>query len=146
MANHYMEDHWRRPIQKMEVGDRLTTKSRVITRTELELFALLGGDTAEQFLSEGAARESGWKTQLVPGLCTLNIAYGLLIQAGFLKDIVAYLETDRMVFSAPVYPGDSIRMEAGVTDKKQTEKGWLCEYDWSIKNQDGVTVAEGHNT
>lgn len=146
MANHYMEDHWRRPIQKMEVGDRLTTKSRVITRTELELFALLGGDTAEQFLSEGAARESGWKTQLVPGLCTLNIAYGLLIQAGFLKDIVAYLETDRMRFSAPVYPGDSIRMETRVTDKKQTDKGWLCEYDWTIKNQDGVTVAEGHNT
>jgi acyl dehydratase len=146
MANHYIEDHWRRPVQKMEVGDKLTTKSRVITRTELELFALLGGDTAEQFLSEGAARESGWKTQLVPGLCTLNIAYGLLIQAGFLKDIVAYLETDKMRFSAPVYPGDSIRMEARVTDKKQTEKGWLCEYDWTIKNQDGVTVAEGHNT
>lgn len=50
MTNHYMEDHWRRPIQKMEVGDRLTTKSRVITRTELELFALLGGDTAEILL------------------------------------------------------------------------------------------------
>ncbi len=146
MANHYEEDSWRRPVQKMEVGDRLNTKSRVITRTEMELFALLGGDTADQFLSERAARESGWKNQLVPGLCTLNIAYGLLIQAGFLKDIVAYIGTDRMRFSNPVYPGDSIRMIVEVTDKKKTNKGWICQYDWTIQNQDGINVAGGHNT
>ena len=146
MASHYEEDSWRRPIQKMEVGDKLTTRSRVVTRTELELFALLGGDTAEQFLSERAARKSGWKDQLVPGLCTLNIAYGLLIQAGFLKDIVAYMGTDRMQFSGPVYPGDSIRMIVEVTDKKKTDKGWICQYDWIIQNQDGANVAVGHNT
>ena len=51
-----------------------------------------------------------------------------------------------MRFSAPVYPGDSIHMEARVTEKKQTNKGWICQYDWTIKNQDEVSVAEGHNT
>ena len=142
---HYIEDSWRRPIQKMEIGDKLTTKSRTITKTEVELFALLGGDIAPQFLSEQAARASGWKTQLVPGLCTLNIAYGLLIQSGFLADIVAYMGTSNMRFRLPVYPGDSIHMETVVTDRKRTGKGWICEYDWTIGNQDGESVADGHN-
>jgi acyl dehydratase len=145
MAKNYIEDSWRMPIQKMEIGDRLTTKQRVISKTDVELFALLGGDIAPQFLSEEAAKAQGWKTQLVPGLCTLNIAYGLLIQAGFLADIIAYMGTADMRFLAPVYPGDSITMETEVTSKKKTEKGWICEYNWTIRNQDGVAVAEGHN-
>ena len=145
MAKHYVEDSWRKPIQKMEIGDKLTTKSRVITKTDVELFALLGGDIAPQFLDENAARASGWKTQLVPGLCTLNIAYGLLIQAGFIADIIAYMQTSEMKFLAPVYPGDSITMETEVRSKKKVEKGWICEYDWTIRNQDGEAVAQGHN-
>jgi acyl dehydratase len=145
MAKQYVEDTWRRPIQNMEVGDTLTTKQRIISRTDVELFALLGGDIAPQFLDEESAKANSWKTQLVPGLCTLNIAYGLLIQAGFLADIIAYIGTANMQFLAPVYPGDSIRMETGLTSKKKTKKGWICEYDWTIRNQDGVAVAEGHD-
>ncbi|MFB0520093.1 MAG: MaoC family dehydratase [Desulfatiglandales bacterium] len=145
MAKHYIEDSWRMPVQKMEIGDKLTTKTRIITKTDVELFALLGGDIAPQFLSEKAAQANKWKTQLVPGLCTLNIAYGLLIQAGFLADIIAYIGTTNMRFLAPVYPGEAIRMETEVTSKKKTRKGWICEYDWTIRNQDEVAVAEGHN-
>ena len=145
MTNHYLENDWRKHIQDMEVGDTLTTKSRVITKTDVELFALLGGDIAPQFLDDKAAQESGWKAQLVPGLCTLNIAYGLLIQAGFIADIIAYMETREMKFLAPVYPGDSITMKTEVTAKKRTKKGWICEYDWTIRNQDDLPVAQGHN-
>jgi acyl dehydratase len=145
MSKHFIEDNWRTPIQKMEIGDKIITKSRTITKTDIELGALLGGDYAPQFLSEKAAQDSGWKTQLLPGICTINIAYGLLIQAGFLSDIIAYMGTDNMRFHAPVYPGDSIRMEAELTSKKKSKKGWICEYDWIIKNQDSMNVADGHN-
>jgi oxepin-CoA hydrolase/3-oxo-5,6-dehydrosuberyl-CoA semialdehyde dehydrogenase len=145
MAKHFEEDDWRTPIQKMEVGDTVRTKSRTITRTDVELCAILGGDYAPQFLSDRAAKASGWQSQLLPGVCTLNIAYGLLIQAGYLSDIVAYMGTDNLRFHAPVYPGDSIRMETEITSKKETSKGWICEYDWTIRNQDAVAVATGHN-
>jgi oxepin-CoA hydrolase/3-oxo-5,6-dehydrosuberyl-CoA semialdehyde dehydrogenase len=146
MPKHYIEDDWRKPIQKMEVGDKVTTKSRTITRTEIELLALLGGDYAPQFLSERAAKENGWERQLVPGVHCLNVAYGLLIQMGFLGDVIAYMETMNMKFLSPVYWGDSIKMEAEVTSKKEVEKGWLCEYDWKIRNHEAKVVAEGHNT
>jgi len=145
MSEHYIENSWRKPIQKMEVGDKVTTKSRTITRTEIELLALLGGDYAPQFLSEKAAQENGWKRQLVPGIHCLNVAYGLLIQAGFLKDVIAYMGTSNMKFMRPVYWEDSIMVEAEVTSKKETGKGWLCEYDWTIRNQEAEAVAEGHN-
>lgn len=145
MGEHYIEDDWRKPIQKMEVGDKVTTKSRTITRTEIELLALLGGDYASQFLSEKAAKENGWERQLVPGVHCINVAYGLLIQMGFLKDIIAYMGTSNMRFLGPVYWGDSIRAEAEITSKKEIEKGWLCEYDWRVRNQDKAVVAEGHN-
>ena len=145
MPKHYIEDDWRRPVQSMEVGDKITTKSRTITRTEIELLALLGGDYAPQFLSERAAKENGWERQLVPGVHCLNVAYGLLIQVGFLKDVIAYMETSNMKFLGPVYWGDSIRVEAELTSKKETRKGWLCEYNWTIFNQKQVAVGEGHN-
>lgn len=145
MPEHYIEENWKKPVEKMGIGDRLTTKSRVITKTESEIFALLGGDVAPQFLSEDAAKEFGWKTQVVPGLCTLNIAYGLLIQAGFLNNVIAYMGTTDMRFLEPVYPGDAIRMETEVTGKNKTDKGWVCEYDWKIRNQDETVVAKGHN-
>ena len=145
MGEHYIEDDWRKPIQEMEVGDKVTTKSRTITRSELELFALLGGDYADQFLSEDSARQNGWERQLVPGLHCLNVAYGLLIQMGFLKDVIAYMGTSDMKFLRPVYWGDSIKADAQVTAKKETEKGWLCEYDWAIRNQDNIVVGQGHN-
>jgi acyl dehydratase len=145
MSKRFIEDNWRTPIQKMEIDDKIITKFRTITKTDIELGALLGGDYAPQFLSKKAAQDSGWKTQLLPGICTLNIAYGLLIQAGFLSDIIAYMGTDNMRFHAPVYPGNSIRMEAALTSKKKSKKGWICEYDWIIKNQDGINIADGHN-
>lgn len=142
---HYIEDEWRTPIEQMEVGDRLTTKSRTVSRSEVELAVLLAGEYAPQFLSEAAARANGWKTQLVPGLLSLSIGYGLLMQAGFLENVIAYMGTSRMRFPSPVYPGDQIRMETAVTSKKRSDKGWVCEYDWTIRNQDGVVVGEGHN-
>ncbi len=145
MGTHYVEDDWRKPIQKMEVGDKTTTKARIVSRTDIEMGALMGGDYAAQFLSEKAAQESGWKSQLLPGVCSLNIAYGLLIQSGFLSDVIAYIGTDNLRFHAPVYADDSIRMEAEITSKKKTGKGWMCEYDWKIRNQDQVAVASGHN-
>lgn len=145
MPEHYIEDNWGKPVQKMEIGDKLTTKSRIISRSEIELTVLLAGEYAPQFIDEKSAQENGWRTQLTPGLVSLSICYGLLMQAGFLRSIIAYMGTSDMKFLGPVYPGDSICMEVEVTSKKKARKGWICEYDWTIKNQDGVAVGVGHN-
>ena len=147
MGQQYIEENMRRYIQNMEVGDKLVTKPRVITKTDLELYAISTGDTHPMFLSEEYAGSLGWKTQLVPGLLSYSIAVGLLIQSGFIADVIAYMETDKMKFLAPVYPYDTIRVEAKVLSKRETKNGnWICSYKWIIRNQKDEAVAEGENT
>ena len=147
MGEQYIEENAQKHIQDMEIGDKILTKSRVITKTDLELYAISTGDTHPMFLSEEYARSLGWKMQLVPGLLTYSIAIGLLIQSGFIIDVTAYMATDKLRFLAPVYPYDTIRVEAEVLAKKQTKKGnWVCSYKWIIRNQNDEALAEGENT
>ena len=147
MGQQYIEENIQKYIQNMEAGDKLVTKSRVITKTDLELYAISTGDTHPMFLSEEYARSLGWKTQLVPGLLSYSIAIGLLIQSGFIADVIAYMGTDKLRFLAPVYPYDAIKVEAEVLSKKETKKGnWICSYKWVIRNQNDEAVAEGENT
>ena len=143
----YNEPDMQPHIQDMEIGDRIVTKSRVITRTDLELYAISTGDTHPMFLSEEYAQSFGWKTQIVPGLLSYSIAVGLMIQSGFISDVTAYMGTDKLRFLAPVYPYDTIRVEAEVLSKKKTKSGnWVCSYKWVIRNQNNEAAAEGENT
>ena len=146
MAKVYIEEEQRKYIEDMEVGDRLITKSRVISKTDVELFAIATGAAEHMFLSDEMAQSVGWKAQLAPGLLSYSIAVGLLLQSGFIADVKAYMGTDKMRFLAPVYPGDIIRVEAEVLSKKETKaRDWICTYKWEIKNQNDVTTGEGEN-
>lgn len=147
MGQLYIEEDMKKYIQKMKIGDKIVTKSRVISRTDTELFAIATGAVEPMFLSAEGAQAAGWKNQLVPGLLSYSIAVGLLIQSGFIADVKAYMGTDKMKFLAPAYPGDIIRVEAEVLSQKETKKGdWICSYKWTIKNQEDETIAEGENT
>ena len=147
MVKQYIEENLKKHLQDMEVGDRIVTKSRVITKTDLELFAISTGATHPMFLSEEYAKSLGWKTQLVPGLLGYSIALGLLIESGFISEATAFMGTDKLRFLAPVYPYDTIRVEAEVLSIKQTKKGNLVGiYKWVIKNQNDEAVTEGENT
>ena len=147
MGNIYVEEDMRKYIEKMGVGDRIVTKPRVISRTDVELFAVATGAAEPMFLSEEHAREVGWEKQLAPGLLAYSVAVGLMLQSGFIADVTAYMGTDGMKFLAPVYVGDTIRVEAEVLSKKQTKSSdWICSYKWEIKNQGDETTAEGINT
>ena len=143
----YVEENMQKHIQDMEAGDKFVTKSRVITKTDLELYAISTGDTHPMFLSEEHAKSFGWKTQIVPGLLSYSIAIGLLIQSGYISDVSAYLGTDKMRFLAPVYPYDTIRVKTEVLSKKKTKSGdWICSYRWVINNQNNEDMSEGENT
>ena len=147
MREDYDEQNLQKHIQDMEIGEKIVTKPRVISKTDLELYAITTGDTHPMFLSEEHAKAFGWKTQLVPGPLSFSIAVGLLIQSGFISDVIAFMGMDKVKFNAPVYPYDSIRVEAEVLSKKETKKGnWICSYKWIIRNQNYEAVAEGENT
>ena len=147
MTPEYIEPDVQKHIEEMEIGDRFVTKSRVITKTDLELYAISTGNTHPMFLSEEYAKSLGWRTQLVPGLLSLSVAIGLLIQSGLAIHVMAFMGTDKVRFNAPVHPYDTVRVEGNVLSKKKTEQGnWICRYKWVIKNQNDEAVAEGEIT
>ncbi|MBI4776219.1 MAG: MaoC family dehydratase [Deltaproteobacteria bacterium] len=149
MGMEYREEDLHRHIQELEVGDKFFTKSKVVTRTEVELYATINGDTLPAALSEAAAKERGWKGQLVPGLLTFSQAMGLLIQSGFIMQAKAFLGCDGLRFNKAVYVYDEIRVEAEVLSKERKEKNgktnWFCRYKWVVRNQLDENVAEGIN-
>ena len=146
MTKQYAEQGMQKSVQNMGVGDTFVTKPRIITKTDLELYAICTGDTHPLFLSEEAAKAAGWENQLVPGLLTFSIAHGLLTQAGFTKDVMALMGTDNLRFNATVYAYATIRVETEVLSKRQTSQGrWVGTYSWVVKNQNDQVVAEGEN-
>jgi len=147
MAKFYEEEKLARKILDFEVGDRFATKWRHLTRTDLEMNAIVNGDYHPMFFSEKVAQGLGWKTNLFPGLVTLNIAIGLLIQSRITIDTIGFLGMDEIRFSAPVYPGDTIRFELELLDKKQNSKNqWIIKYRFQVKNDKNDVCISGYNT
>jgi len=147
MAKVYIEKKLRKYIEKMSIGDKIVTKKRVITKTDVELFAVNTGAAEPMFLSKEHAESMGWDGQLAPGLLVYSIAVGLMIQSGFIANVKAYMGTDNMRFIGPIYVNDTITVEAEVLSKKKVKnEDWICSYKWEIKNQNGNTTAEGINT
>lgn len=146
MGKEYRERDRYVQVERLEIGDTFITNSRVITRSDVEGFAATTGYTLPLFMSDEAAREAGWESQLVPGMLGVSMCIGLLIQSGFLATVIASMGTDGLSFNKPIYLYDSIHVEVEVTGKKQTKKGdWICAYKWVAKNQRGENVTEGMN-
>jgi len=143
----YVEEEWQKYLPDLEIGDRVITKPRILTRYDLESFAILTGDPNPHILDEEIAKADGWKGQLAHGFLISSIGLGLLFQSGFIKKASVYMGTDKMKLLAPVYVNDSLRVDVEVLTKKQTRSGnWICSYKWLIKNQSDTAVAEGENT
>jgi acyl dehydratase len=146
MGKFYNEEELSKKILDLDVGDKYATKLRTMTQTDLELNAIVNGDYHPMFFSEEAAKKMGWKRTLFPGLVTLNIAIGLLIQSRVTIDTIGFLGMDKIKFRAPVYPGDTIRFELELVSKKQNSKNqWIIDYKFEVKNDKNEVCIEGYN-
>ena len=106
-----------------EIGEVFETYGRTITETDLVNFTCFAGLKLPLFIDEEFCREhSQFKTRIIPGLMTASIA------AGMLEDIlgqytIAALGLDKFRFTAPVFPGDTLRARITVEEKKDTSDG-----------------------
>ena len=129
-----------------DIGEKyVSDETRLITPTELDLFCNATGMRGSAFLSDEAARSLGMKSRLLPGAMSLAILFSLL--GKFLGSAV-FTGLNNLRLLAPVYPYDTLSAETEVIGKKETSKGdrAFVTYAWTLKNQDGVTVAQGENT
>jgi acyl dehydratase len=141
-------------IQHLNVGAKFITRPKLVTGTDIDTFGAVTSMLHPLFLSEERVKQDpfaqavGLKTRVAPGLMVSAVGLGQLLQSGLLDDVVVSMGTDKVRFTAPVYPGDMIHMEIEILSRRETKAGdrVISTYKWEIKNHDDVVVAEGENT
>ena len=123
-----------------------STHTKIITGTEIDLFAQMSGMDLPGFLDGDYARKWGFKDRVTPGAYIIASMFGLMAKHGFLADAV-WVGTKDISFKAPVFPGDYLSAEVEIASKKDSKRGGgSVTYRWRVKNQEGKFVAEGTNT
>ena len=127
----------------LDVGDSVTTESRVVTRADIDMFAERTGDRFYAHVDEDAAKRSPIFGGLVAhGYLVLSFAAGLFVWPDE-GPVLANYGIDRLRFAKPTYPGDEIHVVLACKRKTQLDGRGYGEVAWdtSVVNQHGETVA-----
>lgn len=122
------------------VGEKMTTRGRTVTEGDIVNWCTLTGDMFMLHTDAHYAAKSRFGQRIAPGLMVHAFATGLGVPADG-EAIVANYGTDKLRFTAPVFIGDTIRLEATVTAKEDRDaNSGLVVLQWNALNQNGRTV------
>jgi acyl dehydratase len=126
-------------------GQRWETPFHRVTKKEIATFARLSGDKNPLHLDPIFTKTTSFKTPIAHGLLGLSLASGMLDRLGIIrKTVVAFVGLEWR-FTAPIYPGDRIRLKLRVVRKKKTsrpERGVIV-FGAEVVNQNDRVVQEG---
>ncbi|MFH2012970.1 MAG: MaoC/PaaZ C-terminal domain-containing protein [Pseudomonadota bacterium] len=130
-------------FEDFEIGQKFTTLSRTITEKDIKDFVELTGLYSPLFLDEEVAKKSIHKGKIAPGPLTFSFAMGLFTQLGIFEDtVMAFLGMDGMKLSMPAKPGDTIRVEIEIIEKRETKKEdrGVVKEKYRVMNQRDETI------
>ena len=129
-------------------GTRYVTPTRTVTETDVVMFAAMSGDYNPLHTSETWARDHGpFGRRIAHGLLCLGLGHALMARLGlFDGTAAAFLGIEEWRFAAPVFFGDTLRVEFEVASARLSRSHagqgivtFACEY----RNQDGAVVQQG---
>jgi acyl dehydratase len=104
-------------------GETFTTAARTVTEGAVDLFAGLSGDFNPLHTDEEQARQTPMKGRIAHGMLVLSVATGLANQLGLFEGTtLALLGMDKIKWTAPVRPGDTVHVELTIRQKKESSK------------------------
>jgi 3-hydroxybutyryl-CoA dehydratase len=127
--------------EEFELGKRYPTSSRTISDDDLTQFCKLVGYDVPLFVDEAKAKEGNYGGRICPSHLIMSFATAMTGRL-FSGTVLALLAIERGQFLVPVRPGDTIRTEVEVVEKKETtnpERGIIVFRD-HVFNQSNVTV------
>lgn len=131
--------HW----EDFSIGDEVTTQSITITKAHLVSWAGLTMDFYPLHMDEEYAKKTIYGERIAHGPLIFSMAIGLMCMTGIYGDsIIAWLGVENMKIPIPVKIGDSVRVLAQVSEKRQTKtpgRG-ITKFHWDVKNQRDETV------
>ena len=100
----------------------MSTGARTVTEFDVMQFVTLGGFNEALFLDAEYIKASPFKKRIAPGALGFTFAEGLVIGSGRLEGTgMAYLGSE-LTIKAPLFVGDTIRVELRLKEKRETSK------------------------
>ena len=139
-----MQPEARRYFDEIEVGEEYESPGRTVTETDIVIFAGLSGDYNVLHTDAEFMKQSIFGERIAHGLLCLAIQSGLLTRGMQTYATLAFVGL-RWKFKGPIKIGDTIRVRAKVTGKKETSKPdrGIVTLDRQVVNQRGEVVQEG---
>ena len=131
---HYFED--------FTPGAVFESRGRTITETDIVNFAGLSGDFVELHVNDEYARQSPFGRRIAHGALVFSISTGLMTQMNLINDtVLAFYGIDRLRFTRPVFPGDTVRVSKRVVEvqEKGAARG-VVTFETTVLNQSGEAV------
>lgn len=133
-------------FEEFEVGQSITSVGRTVTEADVVSFAALTGDWTTIHTDAVYAAQHPFGQRVAHGLLGLSIASALAVRLGFMEEtVLAFREIGEWKFSLPIYLGDTIRVQATVSETKPMHRlgGGLVTFKVQILNQDDKVVQRG---
>jgi len=132
------QDPQDKTFEDFAVGDVMVTRGRTVDVSDLIAFAGLTGDHYPLHTDEQYAKTTRFGTRIAHGPLTFAIAVGLVGMSGFYGDaITALLEVKSVRALKPVMPGDTLKVNAEVTEMTSgsNPKYGTLHVNYSVRNQ-----------
>ena len=133
---------FRKSMVELAVGDSVVTPTRTVTKEDVDHFADFTGDTFYAHTDPVAAAANPLFGGIVAhGYLILSLAAGLFVDPAP-GPVLANTGLDRLRFTKPVKPGDTIRAVLTCAAKTpRTKDQGEVRWDVQVLDQDDVTVA-----
>jgi 3-hydroxybutyryl-CoA dehydratase len=133
-------------LEDFKKGERAVSPGRTVTEADIVMFAGISGDWSELHTNEEYMKNSPFGKRIAHGMLTLSIASGLALRMRERPpvDVLAFLGMDNVRLMAPVFIGDTIRVESEVTEARQSEsrpEAGILKFKNTVKNQRNDVVA-----
>lgn len=127
-------------FDNFEMGEKIVTKGRTITESDIVLFAAFSGDWHQLHTNVEFAKNGPFGERIAHGFLVLSVASGLMGLEGMA--IVAFYGMDNVRFVGPTRIGDTIHLEMEVAEKNdKDEKSGVVSLKITIKNQKEEVMA-----
>ena len=128
-------------FEDFEAGARYPTRERTVTDADHEAFCRLVGYEVPLFLDDAYARARGLPGRICPSHLVMSFSTAMTGDL-FPDSIIALLAIENARFLAMVRPGDTLRTEVEVLEKRDSsrkDRGVVIFRD-HVYNQDGTEV------
>lgn len=138
-----------RYFEEFTAGERIVTRARTVTESDVVAFAALTGDWNSIHSDAVFSTTSPFGQRVAHGALGLSIAVGLAARTGMMEGtVLAFREIEEWKFRLPVFLGDTIRAELTVEELRPMPKlgGGAVVIGADVKNQRDESVMRGRWT